>query len=70
MKIIEYLEHAEIRRKQRGYKIDEVEEAILHPESIIRRKDGRCVIVRNLYNRRIKVIYEEKENYIRIVTII
>ena len=70
MKDIFYLEHAEIRRKQRENRHEEIEEVILHPESITRRKDGRCIVLRTIHNRKIKIVYEEKENYIRIITII
>ena len=70
MKQITYSKHAEKRRKQRGYKPEEIEYVIMSPEKRYKRSDNNIEVSRILKNREIIVVYEEKANYINVVTII
>ena len=70
MKEIVYIDHAEARRKQRGFSTLEIELALNHPEIIKRRKDGRIEVIAIVKTRTIKVVYEEEENYLKIVSVI
>ena len=69
MKEIIYIDHAEKRRKQRGFTTLEIELALKSPEITKRRNDSRIEIIAKVRTRRIKVIYEEEENYLKIVSI-
>ena len=70
MKFITYSKHAEERRGERGYKPEEIEEVILHPAHKKKRYDEKIEVTKIFKNKKILVVYEEKENYIRVVTII
>ena len=70
MKEIIFIEHAEKRRKQRGYIPFEIECIIERPMTKRKRPDGRTEISGRINNKHIKIVYEEKENYLKVVTII
>lgn len=70
MKEIIFLDHAEKRRRQRGLTTIEIQFVIERPEIRRKRSDGRTEIIGNIRNRKIKIVYEEEENYINIVSVI
>ena len=69
MKEIVYIDHAESRRKQRGFTTLEIELALERPEVTKRRNDGRIEIMAKVKTRTVKVVYEEEENYLKIVSV-
>ena len=69
MKTVIFSDHAEKRRKQRGFTNIEVECVIKSPFHKKKRFDGRTEIIGNIKNRRIKVIYEEEKNYLNIISL-
>ena len=69
MKEIIYIDHAEKRRKQRGFTTLEIELALKSPEITKRRKDGRIEIAAKVKTRTVKIVYEEEENYLKIVSV-
>ncbi|MBI2109544.1 DUF4258 domain-containing protein [Candidatus Woesearchaeota archaeon] len=66
---ITYSDHAEKRRKQRGFTNTEIELVLENPDYKKKRIDGKLEVFGRIRNRNIKVIYVEKENYIRIVSV-
>jgi len=64
-----YIDHAEKRRKQRGFTTLEIELALESPDITKRRNDGRIEIIAKVRTRRVKVVYEEEENYLKIVSV-
>ena len=70
MKKIIFLNHAEERRRQRGFTSIEIQFVIERPKIKRKRSDGRIEVIGNIRNRTIKIIYEEEENYINIVSLI
>ena len=69
MKEIIYIDHAEKRRKQRGFTTLEIELALKTPYITKRRKDGRIEIAAKVKTRTVKIVYEEEENYLKIVSV-
>ena len=63
-------DHAEKRRGQRGLTDLEIELVIRSPIWEKKRDDGRKEVYGIARNRHIKVLYEEKESYLRIVKVI
>ena len=69
MKII-YSFHAAKRLRQRGITELEVEHVLKHPTYIKKSFEGRKITEGEINNRRIKISFIEKENYIKIITVI
>ncbi|MDO8556445.1 MAG: DUF4258 domain-containing protein, partial [Nanoarchaeota archaeon] len=70
MKPLLFIPHAEKRRRQRGYTTHDIEQAINSPFQRKKRDDNRIEITSIINNRTITVIYEEEQNYLRIITVI
>ena len=70
MKKIIFIDHSEKRRKQRGYSNIEIEFAIERPHYRKNRKDGRVEVIGFINNKKIRIVYEEEESYLKIITII
>ena len=69
MKII-YSEHAKKRMKQRGIEEWEIENILKHPDYIKKTFEERKEAVGEMRNRKIKIVFIELENYIKIITVI
>lgn len=69
MKRVIFSDHAEKRRRQRGFTSIEIEFVIERPQYKKKRLDGRIEVFGVVKSRQIKVIYEEKESYLKIVSI-
>ena len=66
---IVYSSHAMKRMKQRGISELEVEHILEHPFYIKKTIEGLKEAVGTVQSRTVKVIYDETENYINIVTV-
>lgn len=69
MEII-YSDHAKRRLKQRGITHLEVEFILNHPNYVKKSFEGRKEALGKVKNRNLKVIFIEKEKYIKIITVI
>lgn len=69
MKVI-YSDHARRRLKERGITELEVEHIMKFPVFIKKSFEGSKEAVGEITGRRIKVVFIEKENYIKIITVI
>ncbi|MBI2141018.1 DUF4258 domain-containing protein [Candidatus Woesearchaeota archaeon] len=69
MKLV-YSKHAKKRLKQRGIAEFEVEHILQHPISIKNLPEGLEEAVGESNNRIIKIVFDRKENYIKIVTVV
>jgi uncharacterized DUF497 family protein len=69
MRIV-YLNHAKDRMKQRGITELDVEHILEHPDYVKKSIKKRKEAVGVSKNRTIKIIFIEKENYIKIITVI
>lgn len=69
MKIV-YSEHAKRRLKQRGITELEIEEVFGYPYYVKKSFEGRKEVVGMIKNRLIKIVVIEKENYIKVITVI
>jgi len=69
MKKIVFCNHAEKRRKQRGFTNIEIECIIKRPYFKKKRLDGRTEVIGNIKNREIKVVYKEEKNYLNIISV-
>ncbi len=68
MKII-YSDHAKKRMKQRGIEDWEIEYIINHPSYTKKSFDGRKIIVGEIKDRRVKIIFIEEESYINVISV-
>lgn len=68
MKIV-YSDHAEKRVKQRGIEDWEVEHVLKFPKYIKKSFDERKEAVGEIKNRKIKIVFVELENYIKVITV-
>lgn len=66
---IDYSEHAEKRLKQRGITKLEVEHVLSYPNYIKKSFDERREAGGMVNNRTMKIIFIEKEKYIKIITV-
>ena len=64
-----YSDHAKKRMKQRGLTELEIEYVFEFPECIRKSFEGRKEATATIRNRRIHVEFVERDNYIRIITI-
>ena len=69
MQII-YSEHAIKRMKQRGITNLEIEHILKYPNYIKKSFEGRKEAEGEVRNRLVKIEFIEKENYIKIITVI
>jgi uncharacterized membrane-anchored protein len=69
MKEIKFSDHAEKRRRQRGFTGIEIQYIIERPAYQKKRADGLIEVVGTIRNRTAKVVYTEEENYIKIVSV-
>ncbi len=67
---IVYSDHARKRLKQRGITTLEVEHILKFPTYIKKSFEGRKEAVGEINNRTMKVVFIEKENYLKIITVI
>lgn len=67
---IVYSEHAIKRMKQRGITELEIMHVLVFPEKVIKIHNNRKEAIGTVYNRNIKIIFENIENYIKIITVI
>lgn len=70
MKRIILIPHAEKKRRQKGLTDIDLENIIMFPSKKRKRKDDRVEVEGVARNRDIFVVYEERENYLRVITII
>lgn len=68
MKPIDFSDHAEERRKQRGLTRQEIELVLENPE-YTKILEDRKIAVKEVKGRIVTVVYTEEENYIRVITI-
>ena len=66
---IRYSDHAEKRMRQRGITGLEVEQVLRYPKYIKKSFEGRKIAEGEVNNRRIKISFVEKENFIKIITV-
>ena len=64
-----YSDHAERRMKQRGITPLEIEFVLKHPD-YVKKTRGILEAVGHIQNRQVKILYEEIENYMRIISIL
>lgn len=69
LKPLRFIDHAEKRRRQRGFTSLEIELVIERPQLLRKRTDQRIEVVGVIRNRSVKVIYEEKESYLKIISV-
>ncbi len=67
---IAYSDHAKKRMKQRGITELEVEQVLQYPKYIKKSFQGRKIAEGEVNNKTIKVSFAEKENLIKIITVI
>lgn len=67
---IVYSDHAKKRIKQRGISELDVEHALKHPNYVKKSFDGRFESYGEINNRKLKIIFTKKENYINVITVI
>jgi uncharacterized DUF497 family protein len=65
-----YTEHSKKRMKQRGITHLETEHILQHPIYVRNLINGRCEAVGEVNNRRIKVVFVRKKNFINVITVI
>jgi len=68
MKIL-YSSHAKKRLRERGIKEEDVIETIEFPEYTIRRSNNEIEAYKKIKGRMLKVVYFQKERYIKIITL-
>ena len=68
-KRIVYTSHAILRRFERDISEKDVEFVISKPDYVRTNFDGRKIATRRIGDRTINVIYLEKENLIRVITV-
>jgi len=69
MKEIIYSKHAIFRLYQRGISKEQAEQVLEHPDYIISKADNTKKAVKQVSNNIITVIFIEKENYIKVITV-
>ena len=69
MKIV-YSDHAEKRLRQRGITTLEIEHVLKYPIYVKKSYEGRKEAVGEVRNRTVKIAFEERENYINIISVI
>ena len=67
---IVYSDHAKKRMKQRGIEDWEVEHLLKYPSYIQKSFSGRKVAVGEMRNRTIKIVFDDSESYINIISVI
>ena len=67
---IVYSNHAKKRLKQRGLTELEIEHVLEYPSYIKKSIEGRKIAEGEIKNRKINVVFVEKEKYIKIITVI
>lgn len=65
-----YSDHAKKRMKQRGITELEVEHVLEHPKYVKKSFEGRKTAEGEINSREIKISFIERENYIKIITLI
>ena len=70
MKKVILIPHAEKKRRQKGLTDMYIEQVIMFPSKKRKRRDDRIEVEGMARNREIFVVYEERENYLRVITII
>ena len=65
-----YSDHAKRRMRQRGITEFEVDHVLKHPNYIKKSFQGRKVAEGEANNRTIKISFIEKENFIKVITVI
>ena len=68
MKIV-YSNHVEKRLRQRGITKLEIEHILKYPMYVKKSYEGRKEAVGEVRNRIVKIAFEEKENYIRLISV-
>lgn len=66
---VTYSDHAKKRMGQRGITELEVEHVLTYPTYIMKSFDGTKEALGEINNRKIKIKFIEKENYIKIITL-
>jgi len=69
MKTVIYSKHAILRMYQRDISESLVESALKYPDYTISRADGTKKTIKSLANATITIVFVEKENYIKVVTV-
>ncbi len=67
---IKYPKHAKKRMKQRGIEEWEVEHLIKYPSYVKKTFEERKEAIGEIRDRKVKIVFIEMENYIRIITVI
>ena len=67
---IVYSDHAKKRLRQRGITELEVEHVLSYASYKMKSFEGRKTAVGEINNRKIKVVFVEKENFIKVITVI
>ncbi len=68
MKVV-YSDHAEKRLRQRGITTLEIEHVLKYPIYVKKSYEGRKEAVGEIRNRTVKIAFEERENYINIISV-
>ena len=68
MKIV-YSDHAEKRLRQRGITTLEIDHVLKYPIYVKKSYEGRKEAVGEVRNRTVKIAFEERENYINIISV-
>lgn len=69
LKPLHFIDHAEKRRRQRGFTSLEIQMIMERPQMIRKRDDQRIEVMGIIKNRVVKVIYEDKESYLKIISV-
>lgn len=69
LKPLRFTDHAEKRRRQRGFTPIEIQYVLEMPSMTLRRNAGCIEAFGEIRNRLIKIIYREEENYIKIISV-
>ena len=68
-KQFKFTPYSERRRKQRGITNQMIEEALERPDYVKKSYEGRKMAFKKIHGGTLVVIFEERENYIRIITL-
>ncbi len=68
-KPLKFTNYSERRRKQRGIAHLMIEEVLERPDYIKKTYEGRRMAFKKTNGKNLVVVFEEKENYIRIITL-
>ncbi len=68
MKII-FSDHAKKRMRERGIENWEIEHLLKHPSYTKKSFDKRRIVVGEIKDRKLKIVYTEEESYLKVISV-